>query len=54
MLRLVAEGLTNPEIGRRLYLSPSTVKHHVHDIAVKLRVEQRRVLLARRWWEHGE
>lgn len=36
ILDLVAEGLTNREIGDRLYLSEKTVKHHVSDILAKL------------------
>ncbi|BDZ44138.1 response regulator [Naasia aerilata] len=36
VLRLVAEGLTNEEIGARLYLSPLTAKTHVSRILTKL------------------
>ena len=42
VLGLVAEGLTNAEIARRLVLSPKTVDHHVSAILTKLRVESRR------------
>lgn len=31
VLRLLAEGLTNRDIGRVLYLSESTIKYHVHQ-----------------------
>jgi DNA-binding NarL/FixJ family response regulator len=37
----IAEGLTNREIGERLYLSEKTVKHHVSDILGKLGVSRR-------------
>jgi DNA-binding NarL/FixJ family response regulator len=33
---LVARGLTNKEVGRELQLSDGTVKHHVHNIFLKL------------------
>lgn len=36
ILDLIAEGLTNREIGQRLYLSEKTVKHHVSDLLGKL------------------
>jgi DNA-binding NarL/FixJ family response regulator len=36
ILDLIAEGLTNREIGARLYLSEKTVKHHVSDVLAKL------------------
>jgi DNA-binding NarL/FixJ family response regulator len=36
VLELIAEGMTNREIGARLYLSEKTVKHHVSDILAKL------------------
>lgn len=38
---LVAEGLTNKEIGRRLAISPATVKAHVERIIGKLGVADR-------------
>lgn len=41
VLRLVAGGLTNKEIGERLYLSPRTVKNHVSRIFSKLEVTAR-------------
>ena len=41
ILDLIAEGLTNKEIGDRLYLSEKTVKHHVSDILGKLGVSRR-------------
>jgi NarL family two-component system response regulator LiaR len=36
ILRLMVEGLSNPEIGQRLYVSRSTVKFHVSNILMKL------------------
>jgi DNA-binding CsgD family transcriptional regulator len=41
VLRLVAEGLHNPEIAARLFLSPKTVEHHVSAILAKLGVASR-------------
>ena len=42
VLRLLAEGLTNPEIGQRLYISRPTVKTHTQNIYSKLNVHTRR------------
>lgn len=41
VLRLVVTGCDNGQIGQRLHLSPSTVKHHVSAILEKLGVENR-------------
>ncbi|MDF3038274.1 MAG: protein kinase [Thermomicrobiales bacterium] len=41
VLRLVAEGLTDPQIARRLYLSPRTVHTHLRSIYAKLDVPSR-------------
>lgn len=41
VLRLVAEGLTNDEIGARLHLSPLTAKTHVSRIMQKLHARDR-------------
>ena len=41
VLRLVAEGLTNPEIGGRLYLSRHTVKEYLSHAMRKLEVSNR-------------
>ncbi|MEU1150356.1 response regulator [Streptomyces sp. NPDC005863] len=41
VLRLVAEGCTNAEIGRRLYVAESTVKTHLLRIFGKLDVDDR-------------
>lgn len=37
----VAEGLTNDEIGQRLFLAPTTVKSHVAHVMSKLAVQNR-------------
>jgi DNA-binding NarL/FixJ family response regulator len=42
ILRAVAAGLSNKEIGKRLSISVSTVKNHVHNLLAKLGVGQRR------------
>lgn len=39
--RLVAEGLTNREVGRRLYVSPHTVNTHLRHVFQKLSVSTR-------------
>ena len=41
MLRLIAEGRTNPEIGKALYMSPKTASVHVSRILSKLDVKTR-------------
>ncbi|KNE83988.1 MULTISPECIES: response regulator [Streptomyces] len=41
ILGLIGEGLTNREIGRRLYLSEKTVKNHISRLLAKLGVERR-------------
>ena len=41
ILRLVAEGLTNPQIAQRLVISPKTAEHHVGSILRKLQLASR-------------
>jgi two-component system nitrate/nitrite response regulator NarL len=38
---LIAEGLSNKEIAKRLYIEVATVKNHVHNILEKLNVSRR-------------
>jgi len=38
---LVAEGLTNPQIASRLFVSPQTVKTHMKNVFRKLGVSSR-------------
>jgi len=47
ILKLVAEGLSNPEIGRKLFLATSTVKRHVNNIYAKLDVHSRTQAVAK-------
>jgi DNA-binding NarL/FixJ family response regulator len=44
--RLAADGLSNPEIGTRLFLSPRTVQYHLGKIFTKLHIASR-IQLAR-------
>lgn len=41
ILSLIGEGMTNHEIGKRLYLSEKTVKNHISRLLAKLGVERR-------------
>lgn len=45
VMTLVAEGLTNAEIGERLFLSPATVRTHVSRILLKLNARDRTQLV---------
>jgi DNA-binding CsgD family transcriptional regulator len=42
--RLARDGLSNPEIGARLFLSPRTVEWHLHKVFSKLGIRSRREL----------
>jgi ATP/maltotriose-dependent transcriptional regulator MalT len=39
--RLARDGLSNPEIGARLFLSPRTVQSHLHNVFTKLGINSR-------------
>jgi DNA-binding CsgD family transcriptional regulator len=39
--RLAAEGLTNPQIGERIYVSPRTVQTHLAHVFAKLEISSR-------------
>ena len=47
VLTLVAEGLTNAQIARRLWVSPSTVAKHLEQAYRKLGVQSRTAAIAR-------
>lgn len=47
VLDLIAQGLSNPEISDRLYLSPKTVRNHVSSIFAKLQVADRAQAIVR-------
>ena len=57
ILELLAKGMSNKEIGEKLFLTEKTVKHYVTNILQKLQVHNRveAALLAQksRWFEDG-
>jgi len=46
ILRLVADGLSAPDIGHEIHLSPTTVKGHLHTLYEKLGVSDRAAAVA--------
>ncbi|MCX5435341.1 response regulator transcription factor [Streptomyces sp. NBC_00063] len=55
ILALIGDGLTNREIGKRLYLSEKTVKNHISRLLAKLGVHRRvqAAVLATQLEQHG-
>lgn len=56
VLELVAEGLTNKEVARKLDISPSTVKAHVERVLAKLNATDRTqaAVMMARWKQEGQ
>ena len=50
--RLVSEGLTNRQVGQRLFISPHTVQGHLKSIFAKAGVRSRRELVGRVYNHH--
>ena len=46
VVELAAQGFTNPEIGRRLFIGAGTVKTHLSHVFAKLNVSSRTELAA--------
>ena len=56
MLSLIAEGLTNRQIGERMFLAEKTVKNYVSNLLTKLGMERRTqaAVFATKLEEHTE
>lgn len=54
IVQLIAQGLSNKEIGSRLFIEVATVKNHVHNILEKLQVTRRGEAVARLRLVEGE
>jgi two-component system, NarL family, nitrate/nitrite response regulator NarL len=52
IIRLVRDGLSNKEVGRRLNISDGTIKVHLHHIYRKLEISNRTALVARMFSLH--
>jgi DNA-binding CsgD family transcriptional regulator len=52
--RLAGAGLSNPEIGARLFISPRTVEYHLHKVFSKLEISSRSQLALALPGEHRE
>ena len=52
VLRLASEGLTNDDIGARLYLSPDTVRSHMRHAMEKLEADTRTEAVAKALRQH--
>ncbi len=46
VLQLISEGLSAPDIGKQIHLSPTTVKSHLHKLYEKLGVSDRAAAVA--------
>jgi DNA-binding NarL/FixJ family response regulator len=46
VLHLLADGASNPDIGKKLYISRRTAEHHVEHILAKLEVTSRTAAVA--------